>query len=262
MPALLDVIDLHKSFGGVQAVTGMAFTVEAGSVTGLIGPNGAGKSTVIETVTGFLKPDRGTVRFANRDIQGLTPHHISALGLTRTFQLPREWPSLTVLENMLVAAIDGKRDKLWRAVFTPGPLARAQKDDLARAREVLDSFGLLGLRNDLAKTLSGGQKRLLEFARLVIARPRMVLLDEPMAGVNPTMRARIQESIERLVHHGMTVLLVEHNLDIVEALCDTVVVMALGQCIATGSMQELRLNPVVVDAYLGSDAVITAAVDG
>ncbi len=245
-----------------MAITDMSFSVEQGTVTGLIGPNGAGKSTLIETVTGFLKPDGGTVRFAGHAIQGLAPHRISRLGLMRTFQLPREWPAMTVMENMLVAAISDDRDALWRAVLTPGALARSQAVDRERAREVLDSFGLLKLRDDLARTLSGGQKRLLEFARLVMAKPKMVLLDEPMAGVNPTMRTRIQESIKGLVEQGMTVLLVEHNLDTVEALCNTVVVMAVGQRIAAGTMRELRKDRVVVDAYLGSDATLTAAADG
>ena len=261
MADLLVIEGLQKSFGGVHAINGMSFSVADGSVTGLIGPNGAGKSTLIETVTGFLRPDAGTIRFAGRAIQSMAPHRISRLGLMRTFQLPREWPAMTVMENMLAAAIDGKRDAVWRAVFTPGSLARAEAADREHARQVLESFGLLALRNDLARTLSGGQKRLLEFARLVMAKPKMVLLDEPMAGVNPTMRARIQQSIEGLVERGMTVLLVEHNLDTVEALCSTVVVMAVGQCIAAGSMRELRSDPAVVDAYLGSDATITAAAD-
>jgi ABC-type branched-subunit amino acid transport system ATPase component len=252
LPALLEVIDLNKNFGGVGAISGLSFTVEDGTVTGLIGPNGAGKSTAIEVISGFVRPDSGLVRFGGREIQGLLPHRVSSLGLLRTFQLAREWPGLTVMENLLVAAIDGKRDALWRAVFTPGTLWRAQKKDEARAREILDSFGLLRLKDDLAKTLSGGQKRLLEFARLVIAKPRMVLLDEPLAGVNPLMRSRIEDSVRQLTERGITVLLVEHNLDTVEALCGSVVVMAVGRQIAVGTMKELRSDPVVVEAYLGS----------
>lgn len=262
MDDLLVVEGLRRSFGGVHAVNGMSFAVEAGTVTGLIGPNGAGKSTLIEVVTGFLKPDDGSVRFAGRSVEGMAPHRISQLGMMRTFQLPREWPAMTVLENMLVAAVNGRRDALWRAVLTPRSLARAQAADKERARDVLDSFGLLHLRNELARTLSGGQKRLLEFARLVMAGPKMVLLDEPMAGVNPTMRSRIENSIRELVQRGMTVLLVEHNLDTVEALCNTVVVMAFGQRIAEGTMREMRSHQAVIDAYLGSDAVLTAASDG
>jgi neutral amino acid transport system ATP-binding protein len=259
MPALLEIQGLSKNFGGVRAVSELSFSVEEGSITGLIGPNGAGKSTVIETVTGFLKPDRGVIRFRNREIQGLNPHHISAVGLMRTFQLAHEFPALTVIENMLFAAISDGRDSLWRAILKPGDLKTAQDHDLVHAREVLDTFGLLQLRNDLARTLSGGQKRLLEFARLVMAKPKMVMLDEPMAGINPTMRARIQDSVRSLAGHGITVLLVEHNLDTVEALCGTVVVMAAGQQIASGTMDALRSNRAVVDAYLGPGVVVGAA---
>jgi ABC-type branched-subunit amino acid transport system ATPase component len=260
MAVILEVSELYKSFGGVQAVEGLSLSVEEGSVTGLIGPNGAGKSTVIEVISGFLKPDSGVIRFAGNQIQGMLPHRISHLGLLRTFQLAREWPALTVMENMLVAAIDGKRDALWRAVFTPGTLRRAQERDQVRAREILDIFGLLSVKDDPSRTLSGGQKRLLEFARLVIAKPRMVLLDEPLAGVNPLMRARIEDSIRTLVDLGITVLLVEHNLDTVEALSGTVVVIALGQRIAAGTMQELRSDSAVVEAYLGSAVTVTSSV--
>jgi ABC-type branched-subunit amino acid transport system ATPase component len=254
MAPLLEVQGLHKSFGGVRAVTDFSISVEEGSVIGLIGPNGAGKSTVIEVVSGFLKPDRGTVRFAGREIQGRQAYRISRLGLMRTFQLSREWPNLSVMENMLVAAVEGGREAVWRAVLTPGRLRRAQNQDSARARDVLDEFGLLALRDDLAGTLSGGQKRLLEFARLVMAKPQMVLLDEPLAGVNPTFGAAIQKSILSLAQRGITVLLVEHNLRTVEALCTNVVVMALGTVIASGPMSELRSSVAVVDAYFGARA--------
>ena len=256
---LLEIAGLSKSFGGVHAISDLSFSVEEASITGLIGPNGAGKSTLIETVTGFLKPDRGVIRFGNREIQGLNPHRISAFGLMRTFQLAHEFPALTVMENMLVAAITDGRDSLWKAVLMPSALRKAQDLDRVRAREVLDTFGLLQLRDDLARTLSGGQKRLLEFARLVMAKPKMVMLDEPMAGINPTMRTRIQDSVRSLSAHGITVLLVEHNLDTVEALCSTVVVMAAGQRIASGTMETLRTNRAVVDAYLGPGVVARAA---
>lgn len=251
--ALLEIANLSKSFGGVHAVADMSFRVEDGSVTGLIGPNGAGKSTVIEIISGFVQPDKGIVRFDGREIQGMAPHAVSQLGLMRTFQLAREWPALTVMENLLVAAIDLPRRALWRALLTPGSLRKAQERDRIRAREVLEELGLLELADDFAGTLSGGQKRLLEFGRLLMARPRVVLLDEPMAGVNPLMTAHIQESIRTFTTHGISVLLVEHNLDTVEALCSTVVVMAFGQRIASGSMHDLRSDRGVVEAYLGSE---------
>lgn len=251
---LLELNDVNKSFGGVRAVSNLSFGVEEGSITGLIGPNGAGKTTTIELVSGFLHPDQGSIRFAGREIQTWAPYRISRVGLLRTFQLAREWPKLTVMENMLAAALDPQRVALWRGVLTPGRLRRAQAEDQERARGVLHEFGLADLRDDLAGTLSGGQKRLLEFSRLVMAKPRMVVLDEPLAGVNPVMGERIQESITRLAEGGITVLLVEHNLATIEALCTTVIVMALGTTIATGTMEELRAHQAVVDAYLGSNA--------
>ena len=254
MTAILEINGLSKHFGGVQAVSDFSLSVEKGSITGLIGPNGAGKSTVIELVSGFQKPDTGAIVFAGRKIQGREPHRIGQLGLLRTFQLAREWPKLTVMENMLVAALDQRRPTIWRALATPGRLREAQEADRGRAQAILADFDLLALRNDLAGTLSGGQKRLLEFARLVIAKPAMVLLDEPLAGVNPVLGARIQESIEILASRDITVLLVEHNLRLIEALCSSVAVMALGTRIAFGNMAELRSDTKVVDAYLGTSA--------
>jgi neutral amino acid transport system ATP-binding protein len=254
MGTLLEVNSLSKRFGGVHAVTDFDLSVDSGTVTGLIGPNGAGKSTAIELISGFLKPDAGTITFDGVQIQGRQPHRISRLGLMRTFQLAREFSKLTVMENMLVAALDLRRAAMWRGILMPGALRRAQERDRMRARDTLEEFGLLHLSDDLAATLSGGQKRLLEFARLVMAKPRMVLLDEPLAGVNPVMGAHIQDSIVALSQRGITVLLVEHNLRMVEALCSSVAVMALGTRIAVGDMSQLRSNAAVVDAYLGSHA--------
>ena len=253
MAPILEVDHLSKRFGGVHAVEDFDLEVEEGSLTGLIGPNGAGKSTAIELITGYLKPDGGHIRFMGRDIHGLAPHRISRLGLLRSFQLAREWPALTVMENMLVAATDPKAIAMWRGAVSGRRLRRDQQVVMARCHEVLDEFGLAQLEDELAGRLSGGQKRLLEFARLVMARPRLVLLDEPLAGVNPVMGARIQAHVGGLVDHGITVLLVEHNLQIIESLCSSVVVMALGSHIAKGEMSELRSNPTVVDAYLGSN---------
>jgi branched-chain amino acid transport system permease protein len=250
-PALLEVSALAKSFGGVKAVDGASFTVREGSLTGLIGPNGAGKSTAINLISGFERPDGGRVVFAGRDIGGMPAHLVSRLGLVRSFQTPREWPGLTVMENMLLAVPVGAREAIWRGVCTPRALRRAEAADRARARELLDEVGLLRLKDEPAGNLSGGQKRLLEFARIVAARPRLVLLDEPQAGVNPVLRERMAELIRAMVRGGITVLMVEHNLPFLESLCDVVVVMALGRCIAEGSMADLRANAAVVDAYLG-----------
>ena len=253
-PALLEVRALSKSFGGVQAVRDCTFAVPERKVTGLIGPNGAGKSTAIDLITGFKMPDTGVVRFAGREIQGWPPHRVSRMGLIRTFQLPKEWPGLTVMENMLLAAPENGRDTIWRALLAGEQLRMAEYEDRARARAILEEFGLLALRDELAGTLSGGQKRLLEFARIAIARPRMVILDEPMGGVNPVLGSRMGDAIASLVATGVTVMIVEHNLPFIERCCDTVVVMALGAVIATGPFSSLRSNRAVIDAYLGEVA--------
>jgi ABC-type branched-subunit amino acid transport system ATPase component/ABC-type branched-subunit amino acid transport system permease subunit len=250
-PAALEVIHLTKAFGGVRAVDDASLSVRAGSLTGLIGPNGAGKSTMINLISGFESPDSGRILFDGKAIGGKSPYAISQLGLMRSFQSPREWPGLTVMENMLLATPIEGRETIWRGLLTPGRLRAAESRDRVLSRELLDEVGLLKLKNEPAGNLSGGQKRLLEFARLAAARPRLVLLDEPQAGVNPVLRERMAELIRAMAASGVTVLMVEHNLPFLESLCDHVIVMALGGCIATGSMSELRSNASVVDAYLG-----------
>jgi ABC-type branched-subunit amino acid transport system ATPase component len=252
-PATLVVAGLNKAFGGVKAVNDASLSVRAGSLTGLIGPNGAGKSTVINLISGFESPDSGTIEFGGQRIEGKSAHAISRLGLMRSFQTPREWPGLTVMENMLLAVPVEGREAIWRGLLTPGRLRTAELADRVRGRELLDVVGLLKLKDEPAGNLSGGQKRLLEFARLAAASPRFVLLDEPQAGVNPVLRDRMAELIRNMVNGGVTVLMVEHNLPFLESLCDHVIVMALGSCIATGSMTELRANRDVVDAYLGQE---------
>jgi ABC-type branched-subunit amino acid transport system ATPase component/ABC-type branched-subunit amino acid transport system permease subunit len=250
-PAALEVTHLTKAFGGVRAVDDATLSVRAGSLTGLIGPNGAGKSTMINLISGFESPDSGRILFDGKSIEDRSPHAISRLGLMRSFQSPREWPGLTVMENMLLATPIEGRETVWRGLLTPRRLRAAESRDRELSRDLLDEVGLLKLKNEPAGNLSGGQKRLLEFARLAAARPRLVLLDEPQAGVNPVLRERMAELIRAMAASGVTVLMVEHNLPFLESLCDHVIVMALGSCIATGSMSELRSNASVVDAYLG-----------
>jgi ABC-type branched-subunit amino acid transport system ATPase component len=248
---LLEVSGVSKSFGGVHAVDDCSFEVATGSITGLIGPNGAGTSTMVNLISGFARPDAGVIRFAGRAIQGRPAHTVSRLGLMRSFQSPREWPGLTVMENMLLAAPPRGRDSLWRAYLTPRYLRRAEQEDRVKARQLLDDFGLNKLRDEYAGNLSGGQKRLLEFARIALAEPRMILLDEPQSGVNPVLGERMIEAIRGFAAAGITVLMVEHNLPFVEQLCPIVLVMATGTCIARGSLDQLRGNDAVVDAYLG-----------
>jgi ABC-type branched-subunit amino acid transport system ATPase component len=248
----LEVKALAKHFGGVKAVDGCSFLAPRGQVTGLIGPNGAGKSTAIDLISGFKLPDAGAVMFSNREIQGMAPHTIARLGLIRTFQTPREWPGLSVLENVALARWDPSREALWRAFWKPAPAQRkATEEELARARAMLAEFDMIALRNDRAGTLSGGQKRLLEFARIRMVGPSLVILDEPMGGVNPVLGERIAAAISGFIAAGTTVIVVEHNLAFIERVTTHVVVMAEGKVIAEGPFAMLRENRSVIDAYLG-----------
>lgn len=252
MTALLEVENLHKHFGGVQAVTACSFTVAEGQITGLIGPNGAGKSTAIDLISGFKIPDTGRVRFEGTEVQGKPPHQIARMGLIRTFQSPREWPGLSVLENLILACYEPRRERFWRSLVGPSRAERLRANEqLLRARAILDEFGLFHLRNERAGNLSGGQKRLLEFGRIRMAAPRLVILDEPMGGVNPVLGERMATAVLGFVNAGTSVVIVEHNLPFIERVTDQVVVMAAGQVIAEAPFDELRGNPAVVDAYLG-----------
>ena len=244
MTALLEVHDLHKHFGGVQAVTACSFTVAEGEITELIGPNGAGKSTAIDLISGFKVPDRGTVRFEGREVQGKPPHVISRMGLIRTFQSPREWPGLSVLENLILACFEPRRERFWRSLFGASRAEKARANEqVLRARAILEEFGLYHLRNERAGNLSGGQKRLLEFGRIRMAAPRLVILDEPMGGVNPVLGERMATAVLGFVTAGTSVIIVEHNLPFIEQVTNQVVVMAAGQVIAEGPFNESSWQP-------------------
>jgi ABC-type branched-subunit amino acid transport system ATPase component len=251
--ALLSIEGLTKSFGGVRAVQDCTFDVPEGKVIGLIGPNGAGKSTVVDLVSGFGRPDAGSITFGGEQIVGKRPDVISRLGLIRTFQTPREWRNLTVMDNLLLARRRFAHESLWRSMTRARRLRRAEEADRIVAREIMRRFQLNDLRNERAVRLSGGQKRLLEFARIAAAEPRLIILDEPMGGVNPVLGARIGEAVGELAAQGRTVIVVEHNLPFIRKTCDEVVVMDLGTVIAQGPFASLRENPRVVDAYLGMD---------
>jgi branched-chain amino acid transport system ATP-binding protein len=251
--ALLEIEKLTKSFGGVHAVRNCTFSIPEGQVVGLIGPNGAGKSTVVDLVSGFGRPDSGSVRFAGEPIIGKRSDVISRLGLIRTFQTPREWRRLTVMDNVLLARRKFSDESLWRSLTRARRIRHQEEADRAAVRAILERFQLAELRNELADTLSGGQKRLLEFARVAAAEARLIILDEPMGGVNPVLGARIGEAVGQFAGEGRTVIVVEHNLPFIERTCHQVVVMDLGQVIAQGPFSGLRDNPRVVDAYLGMD---------
>jgi ABC-type branched-subunit amino acid transport system ATPase component len=250
---LLQVEGLVKAFGGVAAVQECTFSVPEGSVVGLIGPNGAGKSTVVDLVSGFERPDAGQITFGGHGLVGKRPDAIARLGLIRTFQTPREWPQLTVLQNVLVARCAFGYESLLRVIASAGRIRRHEQQDLASALDILARYQLADLRDARAGSLSGGQKRLLEFARIAAANPRLVILDEPMGGVNPVLGGRISEAVRHFADEGHTVIVVEHNLPFIEQTCDEVIVMDTGQVIAQGPFASLRGIPRVVDAYLGMD---------
>jgi ABC-type branched-subunit amino acid transport system ATPase component len=242
---------LRKAFGGVHAVDGADFSVPAGSISAVIGPNGAGKSTAVNLVCGSLSLDGGKVWLFGKDVSGWPPYKLYAAGLVRTFQLSRELGRLTVLENLMVVPRGQLGESLFNIFFRPAAIERQERENLRRALEVLAAFGLYELRDNYARELSGGQKRLLELARAVMAEPKVLLLDEPMAGINPALVEQIGGHIRRLNSEGATVVMVEHNLNVVETICDRVIVMAEGRTLAVGTMSELRAHPEVVRAYLG-----------
>jgi ABC-type branched-subunit amino acid transport system ATPase component len=250
---LLEIANLTKSFGGLTAVRDCTFSVAEGQVVGLMGPNGAGKSTVVDLVSGFTQPDAGTIRLDGVSLVGKGPDVISRLGLIRTFQTPREWRQLTVMDNVLLARRRFAAESLWRSLTRARTLRREEETDRMAVRAILERYQLAELKNELALSLSGGQKRLLEFARIAAAEPRLIILDEPMGGVNPVLGARIGAAVGQFAADGSTVLVVEHNLPFIERTCDQVIVMDLGEVIAQGPFAGLRANPRVVEAYLGMD---------
>jgi ABC-type branched-subunit amino acid transport system ATPase component len=247
---LLVVQELHRRFGGVSAVDGASFTASAERITGLIGPNGAGKSTVLNVIAGALKPTSGSVNYRGRRISGLPPYRIARLGLIRTFQLSAEFSQLTVMENLLVAAPSQVGESLSAAALGKWRWRRQEQHHVERAWGLLDRFNMSDHADEYAGNLSGGQKRLLELMRALMTGPDLLLLDEPMAGVNPTLSRSIERHLLELRDEGLSMLLVEHELGVVDRLCDPVIVMARGRVIAQGTMKQLRSDQEVLDAYL------------
>ena len=251
----LQVEGLRKEFGGITAVDDASFRVERGSLTGLIGPNGAGKSTTFNLITGMLDPDAGTVTFDGEDITGLEPHAIANRGLVRTFQIARELQDMTVLENMMLAPKGQRGESLWRSV-TPGlrgAVIDQESDLLDRVWEVLDFFDIDHLAEEYAGNLSGGQRKLLELARALLTDPDVLLLDEPFAGVNPSLEKRLLEHIHELREQGYTFLLVEHDMDLIMDNCERVIVLHQGRILTEGTPAEIQANEEVIEAYLGGN---------
>ena len=255
MTPLLRVNNLVKRFGGLTAVAGCTLQVMPGTITGLIGPNGAGKSTLFNMVAGALTPSSGKVLFDGHDVTGWPTHKLFSRGLVRTFQIPQEYRRLTARENLMVAASGQSGERLAHAWFTPGRVAREEAAVRERAEATLRFLNLAHVADELAGNLSGGQKKLLEIGRTMMGEARLVLLDEPGAGVNPSLLNEIAGAIRRLNRErGYTFCLIEHNMDLIASLCDPVIVMAEGKVLAQGTIDEVRANTEVVEAYLGGHA--------
>jgi ABC-type branched-subunit amino acid transport system ATPase component len=256
MATILEAQGVSRSFGGVKALAGCSLSVDKGSITGLIGPNGSGKTTLFNVMTGYVKPDAGTVSFEGNDVTNARPNKIFALGVGRTFQLTRIFARISVIENMLVAT---QRDESWLRGLTR---SKSSKSELDAAMEWLDFVGLSRLAPMQAGSLSYGQRKLLELAYVLVADPDVVLLDEPAGGVNLTLINEISEKILALNKGGKTFLIVEHNMEFVMKICDKVTVMHQGCDLVTGTPGEVRSNPAVLDAYLGSsDGEVSETVD-
>jgi branched-chain amino acid transport system ATP-binding protein len=252
---LLQVRDLRKSYGGITAVDGASFDVTAGSITGLIGPNGAGKSTTFDLITGVQTPDSGQVVFDGTDITEARPHEAANRGLVRTFQIARELSEMTVLENVMLAPRNQVGETLWRSV-TPGArgaVAEQEADLREQAWDTLEFFEIDHLAEEYAGTLSGGQRKLLELARVLMTDPDMVLLDEPLAGVNPTLEEKLLDRLHALQDEGYTFLFVEHDMDVIMTHCDPVIVLHQGQVLVEGTPEEVTSDEKVLEAYLGGE---------
>ncbi|HWO93455.1 MAG TPA: ABC transporter ATP-binding protein [Dehalococcoidia bacterium] len=242
-----------KRFGGIRAVNGASMSIGERSITALIGPNGAGKTTFFNLITGFYRPDAGSATFDGRSTVGRPPYAIARMGMVRTFQITKALAAMPVIDNMMLAAPSQPGESLLRGLIAY-PASRAREREVReQAMELLEVFSLERLADEYAGTLSGGQRKLLELARALMTRPRFLLLDEPMAGINPTLGRRLLDHMQRLrAEEGVTFLFIEHDMDVVMNHSDRVVVMAEGRVIAEGEPHEVRSNQAVIDAYLGA----------
>ena len=250
--AILEVDNLTKSFDGVRAVSDCSLSVRRGTITGLIGPNGAGKTTLFNLITGFLRPTAGRILFHNDRIDGLAPHRIFQRGIVRTFQIPRELRTMTLLENLMLVPSGQAGEQVWNPWLFASRVGRQERQIYDKALEVLDFVDLLDLRDEYASHLSGGQRKLLELGRTLMCDPQLILLDEPGAGVNRTLMRKLVDNIEILRQDlGITFFVIEHDMDLVTRLCHPIIVMSEGQRLAEGSSEEIKQDQRVLDAYLG-----------
>ena len=252
---ILEISDVVKDFDGMRAVNHCSFEVAQGTITGLIGPNGAGKTTIFNLITGFIKPTSGRIYFRQERIDQLPPHKTFGRGIVRTFQIPRELKRMTVLENLMLVPSKQTGEKVWSSWVLPSRVSRQERMIQQQAMEVLEFVNLATLRDEYAGNLSSGQKKLLELARTLMAEPDLVLLEEPGAGVNPTLMNELARYIRKSSQErGVTFLLIEHNMSLVMELCDPIIVLSNGEKIAEGPPWEVRENQRVLDAYLGGSS--------
>lgn len=254
MTIILETDHIVKSFFSLNVLNGVSLKIAEGSITGIIGPNGAGKSTLFNVLSGLYKPDSGHVRFGGQDISGKRPHEIARRGLVRTFQIARGFPNLTVMEGLLVYGREHPGESAISALWRGARIKTYEEEMVERARAVAERLQLTRVLNNYASEISGGQKKLLEIGCALMASPRMVLLDEPMAGVNPSLSNEIGEKILDLNRSGLTLVIIEHDMSWVGKLCDPVIVMAEGRVLTEGKFKGVISDPQVQDVYMGLNA--------
>ena len=249
---MISVVDLHMHFGGIRAVDGVSLTIDGGRITGLIGPNGAGKTTLFNVIAGVYRPTSGSVYLDGENVTGLKPHELCAMGMLRTFQIAQEFSTLTVRENLMMVPSGQAGENLLGAWLRPD-LVRSEEERIrAKAEEVIEFLQIMEVADELAGNLSGGQKKLLELGRTMMADAKIVLLDEVGAGVNRTLLKTLGDAILRLQRdHGYTFCMIEHDMDFISRLCDRVIVMAEGAILAQGGVEEVKADEQVITAYLG-----------
>jgi branched-chain amino acid transport system ATP-binding protein len=251
---MLTVENLAKEFDGLTAVNDLNFTVEPNTISGLIGPNGAGKTTTLNMIAGHLKPSSGKIYFDGREITNLRPHQTFQLGIVRTFQIPRPFSGMTVLENLTMVPRNQIGEKIWNNWLRNNAVEREEQQIREKANGLLEFLNLSDLQNEYSGNLSGGQLKLLELGRALMSDPKVILLDEPAAGVNPTLLEEIIDRIRDIHRQGVTFLIIEHNMELVMRLCSSILVMAEGGILMRGSPEKIRSDPRLIDAFLGGGA--------